>query len=216
MEELDVLKKDWNKINNYPRVSEQEIYAMLHKNSSSTVKWIFIISIIELSFGIVLGIIMSFTKFDAENIKLLKGLGIYDYYRFSNVVIYIVILYFITRFYIMYKRVSTTDNTKSLMNNILKTRRVVKNYILFNIITFAVLFISLGSYVFEKGMEKGFLENGGKANEISLSFHLISFGVFFIVATIFVGLFWLIYNLIYGRLLRKLNKNFNELKKIDL
>src|SRR5689334_24797454 len=114
MEELDVLKKDWNKNNNYPRVSEQEIYAMLHKNSSSTVKWIFLISIIELSFGIILSIVMSFTKFDAENILLLKKFGIYDYYQISTVIIYVVIIYFITRFYMMYKKVSTTDNTKLL------------------------------------------------------------------------------------------------------
>jgi uncharacterized membrane protein len=38
--------------------------------------------------------------------------------------------------------------------------------------------------------------------------------VVFIV--LFVGVFWLFYRLIYGTLLRRLFKNYNELKKIDL
>jgi uncharacterized membrane protein len=33
---------------------------------------------------------------------------------------------------------------------------------------------------------------------------------------VIVGVFWLFYRLIYGILLRKLYKNYNELKKIDL
>ena len=48
MDGLDILKKDWNKENQtYDQVSEFDIYKMLHKNSSSTVKWILIIGIIE-------------------------------------------------------------------------------------------------------------------------------------------------------------------------
>ena len=102
MKELDLLKKDWNKNNNYPKFSEQEIYAMLHKNSSSTVKWIFIISIIELSLGIILSITMSFTKLDEENVRYIKNLGIYDYYQATMIIIYAVVIYFIIRFYLMY------------------------------------------------------------------------------------------------------------------
>jgi hypothetical protein len=33
---------------------------------------------------------------------------------------------------------------------------------------------------------------------------------------IFVGLFWLFYKLLYGILLKKLNNNYKELKKINL
>jgi hypothetical protein len=33
---------------------------------------------------------------------------------------------------------------------------------------------------------------------------------------LFVGLFWLFYRLIYGILLKKLYRNYHELKKIDL
>ena len=51
MDELDLLKKDWKKQEgNYPKLSYDEIYKMIWKKSSSIVKWIFVISIIEFLF----------------------------------------------------------------------------------------------------------------------------------------------------------------------
>ena len=48
MDELELLKKDWQKDdNNYPKKSYNEIYKMILKKSSSIVKWILIISILE-------------------------------------------------------------------------------------------------------------------------------------------------------------------------
>ena len=44
-----------------------------------------------------------------------------------------------------YRTISATDNTKVLMENILKTRRTVKHYVAFNLISMAVsVFIVLG------------------------------------------------------------------------
>ena len=48
MKELDLLKKDWQKNDAFEQVSEVDIYKMLHTKSSSIVKWIFIISILEI------------------------------------------------------------------------------------------------------------------------------------------------------------------------
>jgi hypothetical protein len=51
MKELDLLKKDWKKnSDSFEQISEKEIYRMIHKKSSSIVKWILIISILEISF----------------------------------------------------------------------------------------------------------------------------------------------------------------------
>ena len=47
MKELDLLKKDWQKDTAFEQVSEVEIYKMLHKKSSSIVKWILIVSLLE-------------------------------------------------------------------------------------------------------------------------------------------------------------------------
>ena len=82
MEELDLLKKDWKKNeNSFEQVSEVDIYKMLHKKSSSIVKWIFYISLLELLFGVVLNIVLSFTKYDEQNIAMFKKWGIYNFYK---------------------------------------------------------------------------------------------------------------------------------------
>lgn len=215
MEELDLLKKDWNK-DSYPKVSENDIYKLMLKNSSSTVKWIFIISIIELSLGIILGIVMSFTKYDQENTQMLKDFGIYNYYIGFSIFLYAVILYFIVTFYLMYRKVSTTDNTKLLMQNILKTRKTVQNYILFNLTAVAILFISVLTYGMKMGLDKAALENNGTLSNLPEGFYLLSFIVIVVVTGIITAVFWLVYKLIYGFLLKKLKRNYDELKKIDL
>ena len=43
MDELELLKKDWRKKEEYlPKLSYDEIYKMIWKKSSSIVKWIFL------------------------------------------------------------------------------------------------------------------------------------------------------------------------------
>jgi len=52
MDELELLKKDWQKNDKeYPKLSYNDIYKMILKKSSSIVKWIFIISLLEFVFG---------------------------------------------------------------------------------------------------------------------------------------------------------------------
>ena len=51
MDELELLKKDWKKDHtDFPKLSYNEIYKMILKKSSSIVKWIFIISLLEFAF----------------------------------------------------------------------------------------------------------------------------------------------------------------------
>ena len=216
MEELDLLKKDWNKPQNYPKISEEHIYGMLHKNSSSTVRWILIISIFELSLGLILNFGLSFTKYDLDNTKYMKDFGIYGYYQIFMVFMYVVILYFIVRFYLMYRKVSTTDSTKLLMSSILKTRKTVQNYILFNLVAFAIFFITVLTYGIKKGFEKAALENSEKIVELSTSFYVIAFLIIVVSTLVITTIIWLVYKLIYGFLLKKLKRNFEELKKIEL
>ena len=60
MEELDLLKKAWKKEErSFDQVSEKDIYGMLHQKSSSIVKWILIISIVEFAFWNVIAFLFS-------------------------------------------------------------------------------------------------------------------------------------------------------------
>ena len=95
MDGLDFLKKDWIKQNqNYTQVSEVDIYKMLHKNSSSSVKWIFIIGIIE--FIVWTGIGFFFNTDDY--IKSIHAEEMMVYLKILTYINYIVVLFFIYRF----------------------------------------------------------------------------------------------------------------------
>jgi magnesium-transporting ATPase (P-type) len=217
MKELDLLKKDWKKSeNSFVPVSENEIYKMIHKRSSSIVKWIFYVSVIELALGFVLGLILSFTKNDGKSMEYIKSVGLYNYYIATSVILYVVIFFFIYRFYTMYRKISVVDNTKQLISTILKTRKVVKQYIAFNLTSFAILFIALAGYLFHQKYMEELIKKGVANPEIPIGTALISFLVLVLATALFTFIFWLVYKLVYGILLKRLEKNYLELKKIDL
>lgn len=216
MEELDLLKKDWQKNTAFEQVSEGEIYKMIHQKSSSIVKWIFMISIFELGLGLFLGLILSYTKYDEQSVLELKRIGVYNYYIASSVIMYAVVLYFIYKFYSMYRKISVDDNAKQLILNILKTRKVVKQYIAFNLASFAILIIALGGYGIYRGYIDTAIKNGDLHPEMPFGIALISILILVLATAFFTFLFWLFYKLLYGILLKRLHKNYEELKKIDL
>ena len=51
MDELELLKKDWETSSkNYREFNKEELYKLIYKRSSSIVKWIFIITLLEFGF----------------------------------------------------------------------------------------------------------------------------------------------------------------------
>ncbi len=216
MEELDLLKKDWKREHAFSQVSESDIYKMLHLKSSSIVKWIFVISIGELMLGLLIGMLSSYTKYDNESIALIRKWGLYDGYIVVNVILYVVIFYFIYRFYTMYRRISATENTKNLIASILKTRKVVKRYIAFNLTAFALIFIVFGAYVLYDTYLTIKIESGIANPELPLKIMLEGILILIVIAAILTLAFWGIYRLAYGLLLKRLYRNYEELKKIDL
>lgn len=206
MEELDLLKKDWKKSeNSFEQLSEKDIYNMIHQKSSSVVKWILIISLIELSIGILLNVL----SFDIDFFNKIDANGYSIYIEVLTVVNYVVILFFVYKFFKNYKTISSTDSTKKLMNDIISTRKTVQYYIWYNLImiAFSGLF---GTYVALSITEKT------KHVTLDTSFMVIFCLACILIVGVLVFLFWLFYRLLYGRLLKKLFNNYNELKKIDL
>ncbi|MCC1484854.1 hypothetical protein [Winogradskyella immobilis] len=204
MDELELLKKDWQSDKPiYPELSYDDIYKMLHAKSSSIVKWIFYISIIELSLGIALTLINPKIESPAQFPNWIDTLS---YFSIPF------ILVFMYLFYKNYKTITTTDNVKSLINSILKTRRTVKYYVLFNLIL-AGIFSSVLTYV-------SYVEVNGGPDVFEASAHFKEYavlGVVIVVATIGItAIIFGIYYLIYGILLKRLNKNYNELKKLEV
>ena len=205
MDELELLKKDWKKKEQqFKQVSEQDIYHMLHQSSSSIVKWIFIISIIEF----LIFRLLDFTLFfDEAFINRLKSYHIYDIEKVATVINFIVLIGFIIYFYKNLKNISTTSSVKKLMKDIIETRKIVKYYVWYNL---AIAFVTGVIILFSQ------LKYDSNLSPLFEKYQLVVISIGLSVIVLLVGVFYLFYKLVYGILLKRLQNNYKELKKIDL
>ena len=201
MDLLDNYKKAWeNQPEEITRISASEIYKMTQAKSSSIVKWIFVIGLLEFAF-----MILSPFVFDISNDeKILVEMEIYEFVQISQYLTIPVLFYFLFLFYKNYKNISSIDNTKKLMTKIKKTRRTVRNYVIFNLlyIVYLAAIITFGMVMTPQGN----LENTPG---------WIIVLIMMLVTIIMLFLFWGFYQLLYGILLNKLNRNYIELAKLD-
>ena len=212
MDELDLLKKDWKKQeSSFQQIGEKEIYGMLHKRSSSIVKWIVIISVLEL----LLWLSISFLTADEQYFKTLELYHLDTLMPIVSVISYGVIIFFIFLFFKNYKAINTTDNVKQLMKNILKTRKTVKYYVWYNLgmTAISMIIVFIFQFMYDPSINK--MINNASSNIDPNTFYCIMLLVYAVVIIVFIGLIWLFYRLLYGILMRRLQKNYDELKKID-
>lgn len=201
MDLLEKYKLTWNKQEEMPcKFSAVEIYKMAHSKSSSIVKWIFVVGILEF---IILNSLYFFMDMEKAYDEY-RNLGLESFVLYSQILAYGILFYFLAQFYLNFKRISTTDSTKQLMNKILKTRKTVRNYVFFNLSYLALSMIVVTIATINLNIEQ--LNN----KQILLVVFIM------LIATIIIlGLFWLFYQLLYGILLKKLNRNYKELAKLE-
>ncbi len=213
MEELDLLKKDWKKKEkDLPRLSYDDIYNMILKKSSSIVKWIFYISIFELLIGVILSVVFV----DDQYVQYTKELHVSTLTRVFEICSFGVLIYFMIKFYKSYKKISVTDDAKTLMQNILDTRRTVKRYIQVALSLSAVyLILYFGTILFTDTEVRTKILELASNNSPALVWTITICAVLLFTA-LFITLFWLLYQLFYGILLKRLRTNYRELKKMDL
>ncbi|RXP58551.1 hypothetical protein EC396_05705 [Lutibacter sp. HS1-25] len=211
MKELDLLKKDWNKrTNDFPKVTYNDIYALIHKKSSSIVKWIFVICIVEFIFWTSLNLLIPESYLDIYEQFHLK-----TFLQISQVAHYIILSVFIYLFYKNFKSISVCDSTNILMQKIIKTRKTVNCYVYYNIVLYVIISVVLNVIMLSNPT---LLINslGLKIKDLDPDLFLYLY-IAIQTATLFImcGLLWLYYKIIYGILLKKLNKNYTELKKME-
>lgn len=212
MKELERLKKDWKTNNNFPELSKEEIYTFLYKKSSSIVKWIFIISLLEFGFWSLIGLITKNSeaqqRFDSYNVDAIM--------MPLMIIGYIILIYFFVMFYKNYKEISNTDSTKSLMQKILKTRKTVKHYVIFNLV---FLFISsiIGAVIeFSNNSDlKLTISQFENTNDLYIFYAIIG-GITLIAIVVLLAILIGFYYLVYGILLKRLKENYKELEVIEV
>ena len=205
MDKLENLKNVWQ---NQPETglnyTKEDSHNMVKKKSTSIVKWILIISIIELLLPYVLFL---FTDLKTED-QIYADYGLENLRRNYTIIYVIIILGFIYLFYRNYRNISADSSVKSLLRDILKTRKTVKYYIYFNLILFGVVGIHL---LYASIQSEAFVENTLPENA--------NITVLWVSAILALGLtilvLWFFYRLVYGFFLKKLQRNYKELRKME-
>lgn len=184
---------------------------MLHKRSSSIVKWILIISVLEL----LLWTGISFLTSDESYAKTLENYHLDTIMPIITIINYGVILFFIYLFFKNYKAINTTDTVQKLMQSILKTRKTVQYYVWYNIgmTIFSFVLVFVFQFMYDKNIEK--LVDKMSESFSPSTFYFMMVLIYITIITVFIGLIWLFYKVLYGILMRRLQKNYYELKKID-
>lgn len=200
MENLDTLKDLWkNQEESNIKFTEKDIHKMVQKKSSSIVKWILIISLLEF---ILPNLIFLFTDFDATK-------DFYEQYDLtSTMMVYsalhiVIIIIFIYVFYKNYKNISAGSNIRILLSDILKTRRTVKYYIYYNLAIMGIIGLNIFYAVFNSEEFQESLDSGTSMVKVWI------LSIIFLCLALFI--FWLFYRILYGFFLKKLKRNYAAL-----
>ena len=123
MDQLDKLKGAWkNQDYSKHKVSTNDIYKMLHAKSTSYVKWIFYISIIEFLIVIALNVFIDKDQY----LDFYVQMGMKNMIIIVSIISYLIMIVFIYLFYKNYKKINVNTDAKTLMKSILNTRKTVK------------------------------------------------------------------------------------------
>lgn len=205
MGNLDSIKDIWkNQGESNIRFTQDDIKGMVQKKSSSIVKWILIISLLEF---ILPNLAFVFTDFKATRLFYEK-FGLENTMNFYAILHIVIILGFIYIFYKNYKNISTESNVKTLLTNILKTRSTVKYYVYYNLTIMGIIGLHMFYVVYNSPQ---FLQELPD-NSNMVMIWIISITLLLVTLLIF----WVFYRIIYGFLLKKLKRNYAELSSKDL
>lgn len=209
MDELELLKKDWNKSKTvYTEFTDQDLYTMIHKKSSSIVKTLFYISVAEMVFWILVNIVPFFMS--SEYRTEIEELSHHTWYILLTIFGYVIIAVFVYFLYRAYTTISVTESAKKLMERIIKTRKIIKYYVIYNL-SLAFISIPLSFYLMlQEDQELAAQVGDMNSGQIAILIALIV-----AVTAVFIFVFWIFYRILYGILLKRLNQNYKELKVLD-
>lgn len=216
--DLDSFKKTWQEQPVQEKYNYNEILQMLNKKSRNYVKYIFWISVFEFLFFTLIGLFYIIQGKESNSfINILTKLGVQRTSELENTFdnIYLVLkvlslaitAYFVFKFYQNYKVIKIEENLKKFILQIITFKKTVNAFILINIallITFTSIFTIFVFYILNT-------QNVEITNST-----LIGFVAGIIISTVFtVIMVWLYYRVVYGIIIKKLDKNLTQLKEID-
>ncbi|CAM3030034.1 beta-carotene 15,15'-monooxygenase [Chryseobacterium flavum] len=217
--DLDSFKKTWQEQPVQPKYDNSEILQMLNKKSRNYVKYIFWISVVEFLFFSVLGLFYFFQEEESESFrKVLERLGaqgsaeVEDNFSHAYLAIKILSLlitaYFVLKFYQNYRKIKIEENLKGFITRIIKFKKTVNAFILISIVLLLLFTCVLIAFIF-------YTLNSQNIQPTQSNLIIIIVGIT-VSSLLAVSMIWLYYRLVYGSIIKKLDKNLKQLKEIDL
>lgn len=197
MDELELLKKDWNKDSaDFKEYSEKEVYNMIKNKSVSITRTLLLIGLIEVVLWSLYGYL------DQE----------FPYVRIAMFLVFTGLIIF------LFNRMKTGQNSISLMKSILNLRRLILGYACISLIllvTDNILHFDHNVRDFMAGAKDGWNStHNTKAlptNPDTMMPGTANYIIFGIVVLIGFYILYLIYKRSYGKILQDLRKNYKEL-----
>ncbi len=197
--------------------ADSDIRRMLNRRSRNYVRYILYISLAELALFILLNL---YTYIGQENnsfMSILSRLGaeenesvnnsielLYDFLKIGGLLLTLV---FIVLFYRSYKRISVESNMKKFILQIIRFKKTVSAFIWANILWMVISVIALATVVVNTLSRQHITPE----RPTILGFFV---GVT-IAALIGIGFMLLYYRVVYGIILRRLNRNLKQLQEIE-
>ena len=211
--ELDDLKSIWGSIKEEEKFDQNQIFQMLKKKSSTTIKQLFIFTFCEfiLFIGYNLYILISGKSLFANEVKTLVEQKTINNYEIASVLGIVITFGFLVMAFRYFKKIDLNQSVVDLMKNIISFRRLVNLFILFTVLS---LIISSAPFYYELGQSiylakhandiKPLVENASIYGWIAI---ITAVAFIIIIGTIYYGI-------IYFLFLRKLQQNLKELREI--
>ena len=216
--DLDQYKTSWQQQEVLPKYDSNEILKMLNKKSRNYVKYILWISIVEFFLILAVSLYYSYQGNDGESLihilekmqvkmtpEILNTIDVF--YNIMKYLSIIIVLFFVIKFYLNYKKINVESNLKKFIQQIIVFKKTVNRFILINILFLLVMTLSMGALVlqiiFQQHIE---IDNPT----------FVGFIVGFLISLLLsVGLVILYYRLVYGIIIKRLSKNLEQLKEIE-
>ena len=209
MNKLDALKKEWKNQKFDLQLSKEELYGLTQKKSISSIKWIFIFSCVEF-FAYLLFPFLIPDYFQA--FEYYRSIHLYEFSIVISILGYAILSYFMIQFYLNYNKIKTSDSISILIETIIKSRKSVNKYIIYNLGVFIVFLTVVLINAFRYDENYINLLNQDVAGQGSIiKMVVVIIIIMILVLAVLIGFYYLV----YGRYFFKPKSHVQELKQIE-
>jgi len=215
---LDSFKKTWQEQPVQQKYNDNEILKMLNRKSRNYMKYIFWISVAEFSFFTIFGLFYLLQNKESNTfLTSLQKLGVEKnpelqsnldtIYLIIKIISLLVTGYFVIKFYQNYRKIKVEEDLKLFITRIINFKKTVNVFILTNIVLFVLFTATFTIFVFYVlNYQNIHLTTSSKTGFI----------VGIVVSTLLcIVMIWIYYRLVYGIIMKRLDKNLTQLKEID-